>query len=183
MKTDYTKIIPKRYHNVSYEKDIVEGIKEIVKKQLQSGNGLYIRGEVGCGKTHLACAIAKDIMEFGVEVRFFNTSEFLEKLREEFRDNPHVDEDSLGLFRDIMDFKGVLILDDIGTEKVSDWVNERLYLIINKRYEEMLPTIFTSNCDMEILSARLGDRFSSRIGQMTEIINLTSPDRRVMTKI
>jgi DNA replication protein DnaC len=77
-----------------------------------------------------------------------------------------------------MNFKGIIVFDDIGAEKVSDWTRERLYLIINKKYEDMIPMIFTSNCDLEILSARLGDRISSRIMGMTELIKVDGEDMR-----
>jgi DNA replication protein DnaC len=183
MKLDYTKIIPRRYHDVSYENDVTDVVKGVVKEQIQKRDGLYIRGDVGVGKTHLACALVKKFIEEGLDVRFYNTSDFLERLRDEFKNGVITDESSEGLFRDTMNYKGILVLDDIGTEKVTDWVNERLYLIINKRYEDMLPTIFTSNCDMETFSARLGDRFSSRVKQMTRIINLVHSDRRLTPKL
>jgi len=180
MKYDFTKIIPPRYHKVSYENDIRDEIKEIIKGQIQKRDGLYIQGAAGTGKTYLVCALAKYMLENGYEVRFFNTGDMLEKIREEFKNEIPREEDEKGLFREIMDFQGILFLDDIGAEKVSDWVRERIYLIINKRYENLLPTIFTSNIDLEILSSRLDDRVASRIREMTEIIILTGQDKRLI---
>jgi len=180
MKLDYQKIIPLRYHNVSFEADIEERIKKVVIESIQKKSSLYIYGTVGSGKTHLACALVKNLLDSSIEVRFYNTGDFVEKLREEFEIGFEREDNYPGLFREIMDFKGILVLDDIGAEKISDWVRERLYLIINKKYEDIIPIIFTSNCDMEIMSARLGDRVSSRIGQMAETIRLTSKDRRLI---
>lgn len=173
-KKDYKKIIPPRFHNVSYEADVSDRMKEVFTKQIKSGNGVYLYGGPGVGKTHVVCAIAKNILENGIDVWFLNTSEFLEKLRQEFNSDDFQD-----LFKEVMDFKGVLILDDIGAEKASEWTRERLYLVINKKYEEMQPVIFTSNCDLEILSARLGDRITSRIIGMTEVLEKRGEDKRL----
>ena len=64
-----------------------------------------------------------------------------------------------------------LVLDDLGTSKTTDWVLEQLYLLINTRYEFMLPTIFTSNYSLDELSIHLGDeRIPSRIQAMCKII-------------
>lgn len=180
MKYNYEKIIPVRFKEASYEKDVPEAIKRESVSQINKKDGLYLWGESGSGKTHIACAIAKNILDFGVEVRFFNTSAFLEQLRDEFKNEVVLDEGSMGLFRDTLDFKGILIFDDIGAEKVTDWVIERLYIIINKKYEDMIPIIFTSNCDLEILSARLGDRIASRIAGMTSRIRIDGSDRRLL---
>jgi DNA replication protein DnaC len=183
MKSNYKKIIPVRYHDVSYENDVKDDIKKILVGQIRKRNGIYIFGESGVGKTHLVCAMAKYILEQGVEVLFYNTGDFVEKLREEFENGIKYDEEYLGLFRETMNFKGILIFDDLGAEKISDWVRERLYLIINKKYEDMVPMIFTSNCDLEILSARLGDRVTSRIREVSEIINFTGVDMRLSEKM
>lgn len=175
---DYKKVIPPRFYNVSYETDVSDRMKEIFTKQIKSGNGVYLYGPRGVGKTHVVCAIAKNILESGIDVWYLNTSEFLEKLRQEFNNETYSD-DNHGLLKEVMNFKGVLILDDIGAEKASEWTRERLYLVINKKYEEMQPIIFTSNCDLEILSARLEDRITSRIIGMTEILEKNGEDRRL----
>ena len=176
---DYKKVLPLRFHNASYENDVSAVAKKVMVDQIQARNGLFIYGEVGVGKTHIACAMAKEIMNNGFEVMFYNTGKFLEMLRNEFNKDFNENEDYKGLFQEAMDFKGILILDDIGAEKVSDWVIERLYLIINEKYESMIPVIFTSNCDKEILSARLGDRIVSRIAGMTVTLEIPGRDRRL----
>ena len=180
MKKNYKDIIPKIFYSVDYEKDIPEEIKEIFRNQVGIlKQGIYFHGPPGVGKTHIVCALIKEMTEHGIDVKFYNTGDFLEKLREEFK-NTVVNDDYQGLFRETMDFEGVLIFDDIGAEKISDWATERLYLIINKKYEDMIPTIFTSNCDLEILSARMGDRVTSRIVGMTKVIGLDGQDRRLI---
>jgi DNA replication protein DnaC len=176
---EYKQIIPKRYHDVSYENDVEDEIKKSFKEQAAKRNGLYIYGESGVGKTHLVCALIKNILANKIEARFYNTGDLIEKLREDFERADSEDKEWEGLFRELMNFKGILVLDDLGAEKISDWARERLYLIINKKYEDMIPMIFTSNCDMEILTARMGDRVSSRIKEMTELIFLEGVDRRL----
>jgi DNA replication protein DnaC len=182
MNINYKQIIPRVYHEASYERDVLEGIKEITREQIGNRKGLYIYGGTGVGKTHVACALAKKFIESGLDVLFYNTGDFLEKIREEFGQGNYED-DYEGLFRETMNFKGILIFDDIGSEKTSDWVAERLYLIINKKWEDMIPMIFTSNCDLEILSARLGDRVASRIRGMTALVRLDGEDKRLNMNI
>lgn len=83
------------------------------------------------------------------------------------------------VYRSVMDFKGILILDDVGAEKLTDWVAETFYLIVNKRYNEMLPTIFSSNLAVGELAEMLGDRTASRIVEMCDIIKIDGEDRRL----
>ncbi len=172
---DYKTIVPPRFQNVSYD-DVPEEIKIAFVEQMQKKNGLFLYGDTGVGKTHIVCALIKNILEEGFDVMFLNTSKFLEQLRQEF--NKDSDEESL--FKQVLDFKGILILDDIGAEKVSEWVVERLYIILNERYESMIPVIFTSNLDFEILSARLGARIVSRIAGMTYKIKMGGQDKRLI---
>ena len=167
MASDFTKVIPLRYQAVSYETDVPNEVKQIFTEQIRARNGIYIFGEAGVGKTYLACALGKYLLDSGIEVMFYNTGDFLEKLREEFQKTDNEDDYFYSLFRETMDFKGIIVFDDLGAEKISDWARERLYLIINKKYEDMTPMIFTSNSDMEIIAARMGDRVASRILEMT----------------
>ena len=70
-------------------------------------------------------------------------------------------------------------MDDLGAEKPSDWVSEQLYMIINSRYEDMLPTIITTNCNTKELIERLGERTVSRIIEMTEPVTIKASDYRL----
>lgn len=179
MKPDLKKIIPARFQNASFMQDVPEMMRKDIVDSLKKKEGIYLWGMPGCGKTHIAYALMKDLIEHtSKEVLFYNTGDFLEKLRDEFNGFGR-DEGDEGLFRETMNFDGILFFDDIGAEKETDWVRERLYLIINKKYEDRLPMIFTSNCDMEILSARLGDRITSRVIGMAKLIQVTGTDKRV----
>lgn len=171
---DYKKVIPPRFQDVSFEVDVPELIKKACIEQLKDKKGLLLVGETGVGKTHIACALIREFIEKGHEVRFYNTGKFLELLRSEFNDSS----ESIGLFQEVMDYDGVLFFDDLGAEKPSAWAIERLYLIINEKYEQMRPMFFTTNCSKENLVQTLGDRIVSRITAMTLQIKISGTDRR-----
>jgi DNA replication protein DnaC len=69
-------------------------------------------------------------------------------------------------------------MDDLGTEKPSDWVIQTLYVIINSRYEEDKQTVITSNYSLEEIRKNLNDKIASRIIAMTEVIEIKGIDRR-----
>ena len=72
----------------------------------------------------------------------------------------------------------LLLLDDLGAAKSSEWVEEITYRLINRRYNLMLPTLITSNLRISDLRAYLGDRVASRLAQMTTRIAFETADRR-----
>ncbi|MGQ9826036.1 MAG: ATP-binding protein, partial [Desulfotomaculales bacterium] len=73
----------------------------------------------------------------------------------------------------------LVVLDELGAEKSSEWVTERLYVIINARYNEMLPTIITSNLEMEELEALPGwERIVSRLFEMCHLVKVDGKDYR-----
>lgn len=134
--------------------------------------GLYLFGEAGTGKTHLAAKIAK---ETHLVTKFVKVPALLMNLRANFDGrNSHNQE-----IIDNLSAIPLLILDDLGAEKASDWVAETLYLIIDNRYGNLKPTVITSNFSLTDIGQRLGDRIASRIAEMCEIIKITSPDRRL----
>jgi len=76
----------------------------------------------------------------------------------------------------------LLVLDDIGVEKNSEWVQQTLTNIIDKRYSEMRCTVFTSNCELGEIETRLSTRIASRIAGMCVVVRLAGSDRRVLAK-
>ena len=171
-------IIPLRYVDVS-EKDIPEKIKKIVLNLKKDRRGLYIHGSVGTGKTHLIYAIAQMVREKEIvgKVRVYNSSDMLRQMRDAFnKSDPY---DNADLFKELLEFRGLLIIDDIGAEKLSDWVLETFYLLVNKRYEEVMPTIFTSNLPLKDLAEKIGDRTVSRIVESCDIFEIKGEDKRI----
>ena len=109
-----------------------------------------------------------------VIVKFANVVDLLERLRCSFDKN----DTENGSAREILagyERAPLLILDDLGAEKPSGWSGERLYELINYRYSELLPTIFTTNCRADEIQARLGERLFDRIRSTCRYIPLTVP--------
>jgi len=141
----------------------------------ESGRGLYFCGGVGTGKTHLAVAVMNELMaKKRVPSLFVTVPEFLDNLREAYM----IPGRDLDEWMDTVKNADVLVLDDLGTERPTEWVRERLFVVVNHRYREALPTLFTSNIGPENLPAQLGERTASRIIAMCEGIELEGTDYR-----
>lgn len=169
-------MIPVRYENASYD-DVPQNIKDHMKNMKVNNRGIYIHGGVGCGKTHIAYALKmkyESVMK--MTPSFWNTTELFEAIKEDY--DKHYS-DKTHLLEALMKSDRLLFLDDIGSEKPTEWVQERFYLLINKRYNEMKPIVFTSNYSIAELAARLGDRVVSRIVESCEIVHLSGEDRRL----
>jgi DNA replication protein DnaC len=155
----------------------ISRIKEYLKnKEWRDGKGLYITGMVGCGKTHLAAAIVHELAKQNVYTLFVFVPDFLDELRSTY-DEKNQDEEREDPF-ELAKRSTVLVLDDLGTEKVTEWANEKLLQLINYRWNYALATIITSNYKMKDLSERLGQRIYSRIKGMCEEIIINGEDRR-----
>jgi DNA replication protein DnaC len=116
---------------------------------------LLLHGGYGCGKTHLAAAIANSHLDRGLPVIFVNTPDLLDHLRSTFSPSSEVNYDEL--FEQVRGAP-LLILDDLGAESPTTWAQEKLYQIFNFRYNEKLPTVVTSNLDLDRLDPRLRSR-------------------------
>lgn len=150
---------------------------EIASEFQPNGNGLLFLGACGVGKTHLAAAIAnKQIGK--MPTLFISCPEFLLEMRERIDTRKKTHHVLFDLARKVR----LLILDDIGAEKSSEWVQETLFILINYRYEHMLPTIFTSNCSLKELEEKVGKRITSRMIEMCRCIRMNGEDWRVKVR-
>jgi len=163
---------PKRFEHADFS-TLPQQIRDIIENVRKTRKGLYLWGPIGVGKTYTIYAIRKRLYEMGITVRIHSAPEMFDMIRDDFDHK-----DSFNLDR-ILANRGVLIIDDLGAEKASDWVSETMFKIVDKRYREVLPTIITSNLELGEMSERLGDRISSRIAEMCEIIKLEGVDRRL----
>lgn len=154
---------------------------------------LFITGPAGTGKTYLGVAMLKEWMYATVKERsswsdedkrrtsppswtWETVPELLLTLRGSFKDHSRYTEQEV-----IKDFSDpdLLILDDMGAEKSSEYSIQSLYLIIDRRYSSQSKTIITSNLSLGQIAEKVGDRIASRIAGMCRVIELRGKDRRV----
>ena len=128
--------------------------------------GLLMIGGVGSGKSHLAVAILCEVIAKGYSGLYYNSPDLLRDIRATFDSEGDVTEDAI---LDKITEVDLLVLDDLGAEKVSEFVLDRLYIVVNKRYEGCKPMIVTTNLEVEELEARLNKRIVSRFFEMCAI--------------
>jgi DNA replication protein DnaC len=190
--------VPKRYqhctlanftaYNESLERAVekarvvAEGFRQ-ERSRDEVGRGLLLEGQPGVGKTHLAVAVLKQVIATtGARGLFYDTRDLLRVIRSTY--DPSIRTTELEVLRPVMD-ADVLVLDDLGAEKTSEWVEETMNLIVNTRYNEKRLTIFTSNfedipddTDPNALLFRIGSRMRSRLHEMCEFIVMDAADYR-----
>lgn len=153
--------------------------------QGQEKNGLLITGPKGTGKTHLAAAVANQLMHEGVPVVFATMIDLLAKIKASFERHAGAasEEDIMRLYKTT----DLLIIDDIGKEQPTEWALAKIYQIINARYEDYKPMIITSNYSAEELVQRMtpvsGDAHTAdatvdRILEMTYTVPLAGESWR-----
>lgn len=178
--------IPPRFESAKHD-ELPEQIKLLVEGMKASRKGIYLFGESGTGKTHVAYTIAQWMADRRIKARFHKITDLLRLIRQDY--NPTkglVDLDNTAIGK-LLFFDGLLVIDDLGAEKVTAWTLETLYTIIDKRYEEKWVTVITSNYSLDQLQARLAidgdtetsDRICSRIAGMCEVVKLGGEDRRI----
>jgi DNA replication protein DnaC len=134
---------------------------------------LVFMGVNGCGKTHLAAAIANHVLQEGKAVKFVVVPDLLDHLRSTFSPQSPVSYDHL--FEEVKNAP-LLILDDLGKQTTTPWAEEKLYQIINHRYNHQLPTVFTTNCSLDEIDSPISSRLADpKIGV---VWNINAPDYR-----
>lgn len=188
--------IPKRYVDKCLSN--FEGNQELIDKNLNailSGESVFIGGKCGVGKTHLAVALMKQwAREYVIKtitekiidearlrsvyfepIRFLASVDLFLELKSTFNSNSTDEQDVIKKYVQ----SPLLLIDDVGSEKVSDWSRQIFYLLIDRRYREVKPTIITSNLSLGQIAELIDERISSRICEMGIVTELTGKDRRL----
>jgi DNA replication protein DnaC len=157
------------------------------------GLGLLFTGGNGTGKTHLAVAVLRELAETqGVHGQFWDFHELMREIRNSY--NPATAITEYELLEPVIELE-VLLLDDLGAWKMTDWMNDTLFYILNQRYLARRPTLITTNYPDRELSAReimdadptvrreylvdrIGHRLRSRLLEACTVVRLDGPDRR-----
>ncbi len=183
------------------QEQAVRKCREFAEEGLENikvGKGLFFQGPVGTGKPHLAVATLYEIVAdntemFGLEIfidifdwvqseyrglkcSFVSVVDFLGLQRAGFNQEREREKAYQLLRRCKSD--SVLILDDLGAERPSEWVEEQIYAVIDYRYRNMLSTFFTTNCSLQVLEEQLGKRSVSRILEMCSGVKVVGGDFR-----
>ena len=138
---------------------------------------LVFSGAHGCGKTHLAAAIANHQLRAGRPAFFAVVPDLLDHIRSAFSPESKLTYDEL--FEKVKS-SPLLILDDLGTESSTPWVQEKLYQILNYRYNSRLPTVVTVAGFLENIEGRLASRLQDF--KISNVIPIFAPDYRSQTK-
>ena len=169
--------IPRKYRGVSLDRPpisdmasdprrapvykAIKGFVEGIDERLDQGDGLWLMGDVGTGKTSLAMLVSKAAVEAGRTVAIYSLPRLLSRIRRTY-DAEAGEQSYLDYFERLTEVD-LLHIDDLGAEKRSDWVLEQLYAIVNERYESQRSMVVTTNLDQAALEEQIGPRTISRL--------------------
>lgn len=202
--------IPKRYEHCtleSFDYDLPQSDQSLARAYVMArqfvneypvsteGRGLLLTGSVGVGKTHLAVAILQAlILEKGARGLFCDYRELLKRIQESY--NPTVATSELQILAPVFEAE-VLILDELGAQKPTDWVWDTVALVLNTRYNDKRTTLITTNYPNapaalsrnadkmireETLGDRIGERMRSRLVEMCVEVEMRGNDLRQSVK-
>ncbi|MDD2920785.1 MAG: ATP-binding protein [Anaerolineales bacterium] len=133
---------------------------------------ILLEGGYGCGKTHLAAAIANDAVSKGTPTLFITVPDLLDSLRFAYNDPETTFEQRFDEIRSA----DLLILDDFGTQNATAWAQEKLFQIINYRYINRLATVITTNLMLDEIEGRIRSRLQD--DEFVKYIKMAAPDYR-----
>ena len=173
----------------SNNKKVYQSLKNYSEKLVNEveRKGLILVGNNGVGKTHLACSIANELIKNGIPIIYGTLINLLAELKNTYDVDNNISEMEIIKLYEKVD---LLIIDDLGKEKPSEWGLEKLFTIINSRYESNLPVIITTNYDQNSLINRLSingeietaKSIISRLYEMCYLVKIEDRDYRIKNK-
>ncbi len=155
----------------------LEAAKEMAENFARNPQGwLLLEGGYGCGKTHLAAAIANFAVNMGTPTLFITVPDLLDTLRFAYSDPETTFE---ARFEEVRN-AGLLALDDFGTQNATGWAQEKLFQIVNFRYVNKLPTVITTNLMLDEIESRIRSRLQDE--EFVKHVRITAPDYRRPTE-
>ncbi len=144
--------------------------------------GILFMGSVGVGKTHLSVGILRGLVEKGITCKFYEYRSLLKEIQNSY--NPNTNTTEMNILAPLFEYE-VIVLDELGAARPSEWVQDTIGLIINARYNEKKLTILTTNylddslaSSDEALVDRIGVRLRSRLYQMCQTVKIEGEDYR-----
>jgi DNA replication protein DnaC len=199
--------IPKRYEHCTlsdFHTDFPSADRSLASARLAAGRfveeypvestGLLLIGPIGVGKTHLAVGIIRELIGKGIPTLFYDYRELLKEIQNSY--NPSVSATELAVLRPVFEAE-VLVLDELGAVRPTEWVWDTVSHILNTRYNDKRTTIITTNYPdrppaeaeyeanpakravrTETLGDRIGERMRSRVSEMCRKVELNGADFR-----
>lgn len=150
-----------------------ESVREFARTASRTRRSLYLHGPVGVGKSHLAYAALKEIIGLGASGYSITVPRLLDYLRKEDAEE-YLDR------MDLLTESQVLLLDDVGAHKATEWATEKAFIIVDARVSAMLPTIYTSNLSLDDLCAAPGwERIADRIAGSSTVVGFSGESYRL----
>jgi DNA replication protein DnaC len=164
----------KRWNLSTEQRQNLEQVYHVALNFAQSPQGwLILAGDNGCGKTHLAASIANYMQENNKPVLFVVVPDFLDYLRSAYSPDSRISYDEV--FEKVKKAP-VLILDDFGEQAITPWTQEKLYQLINYRYNARLATVITTCFALDDIESRISSRMVDP--SLSLVFNITAPDYR-----
>ena len=187
-------VIPRRFEGVSFDRPPVSDMARTpglagsvaavrdycatIASRLDAGDGLWLMGDVGTGKTSLAMLVSKAALAADRTVAIYSLPRLLARIRRTY--DVAIGEDSYSTLFEKLTSVDLLHIDDLGAEKRTEWVLEQLYAIVDRRYEEQRPIVVTTNLDVPDLEEQIGPRTVSRLVEICgNPLPLYGDDKRI----
>ena len=152
--------IPRKF--IGADVGALSGAARILARDWRGERSLVLAGDVGTGKSYLACALLRRRLERGQPGRFVSVADLMDELKARFGDGAA--EQSEAYF-DRLASEPLLVLDDVGAEHNTEWSAQRVAALIDRRYRSEAPTIITTNLTHQELAVRYGKRLADRLNE------------------